>query len=125
MNAKCKGGLGTLTASAKHIQKELTEIITNPPENCPRGDNLHKWVSTIVSPSGSSYQGGIYFLDMQLSIEDSQAPPLWPGDSRVPYVLYPSQGEKVGAQQIKLPGQLHSLLVVLQCSLRLLVPYKL
>jgi hypothetical protein len=41
----------TPTTSLKRIQRELTEIMLDPPANlsaAPKGDNLYEWVSTII-----------------------------------------------------------------------------
>jgi ubiquitin-protein ligase len=57
--------MGTL----RRIQKEMQEMINQPPSNCSAGPvdpdrNLFKWYATIIGPEGSPYQGGIFSLDI-------------------------------------------------------------
>ena len=35
----------------------------------PKGDNIYEWVSTILGPPGSVYEGGVFFLDIHFSPE--------------------------------------------------------
>ncbi|KAH0927324.1 hypothetical protein HID58_019580 [Brassica napus] len=57
----------SVSASGKRIQREMAELNVDPPPECsagPKGDNLYHWITTIIGPSGTPYEGGIFFLDM-------------------------------------------------------------
>ena len=53
---------------SKRIESELEEIIKTPPENVSAGpvdkNNLNHWTATIMGPSDSPFQGGIFQLEI-------------------------------------------------------------
>ena len=50
---------------ARRITTELKQLEKDPPMNCsagPIGDDIFKWEATIIGPTETVYEGGVFKL---------------------------------------------------------------
>lgn len=66
-------------AGLKRIQKEIEKMAKDAPENCSAGpkdsSNIAYWLGTIIGPTESPFEGGIFKMEITFPADYPYSPP--------------------------------------------------
>ena len=83
--------------AVKRLQKEILDIQKDTSENCSAGlsnnSDLFNWDATIIGPTETPYEGGIFYLKLMFPIDYPFKPPKIVFVNRIYQALYPKKSD--------------------------------